>query len=449
MKTPRLMLALSCIVLALLTFDGNAQEPRTIEPYFAESEIAAEHTAELRQAQEGRMLVLAGEDIAFSLDNGINVQFSNGSGRRLLISRGTGYRAFTYPAWSLDGESIAFAAQRNDSRMVDLVVANADGSNPTVILVLNDGYFNSMIQSISWSWDHQFIMFNYAFDDSQLNSYFLVCTIRRNGQNYTYVQDFLRNYSQYEPLTASQRYAYISTGTAFDANTRLRVSNLNGTNDVVWFTFQGAIAGLTHVAWKNANSIYTVIRNWSAYPNREVLLRVDKTTGGSTYTVIVQSDPGGSLWSPTLSPDRTKIYNAEIVNNTSTMWLTTLGANGLPVSVVAKGIGFFPNWRQRIPPPNSTPEDGPGIPKSLVLEQNYPNPFNPSTTIGFQVPERAHVALRVYDMLGKEIATLVDEDMSPGRHAVDWNAAGMSSGVYLCVLHSGARVSSRRMLLLK
>jgi len=449
MKTFSTIFALSFLVLTLLTSGGNAQTPRAIQPHFVESEVAVAHTAELREAQEEHQLMLAGEDIAFSLDNGINVQFSNGSGRRLLISRGTGYRAFTYPAWSLDGEAIAFAAQRNDSRMVDLVVANADGSNPTAILVLNDGYFNSKIQSISWSWDHQFLMFNYVFDDNQLNSYFLVCTIRRNGQTYTYVQDFLRNYSQYEPLTSSQRYAYISTGTAFDANTRLRVSNLNGTNDVVWFTFQGVIAGMTHVAWKNANSIYTVIRNWSAYPNREVLLRIDKTTGGSTYTVIVQSDPGGSLWSPTLSLDRTKIYNAEIVNNTSTMWLTTLGTNGLPVSVEAKGIGFFPNWRQRIPPPNSTPEEGKGVPKSLALEQNYPNPFNPSTTIPFYVPERAHVTVRAYDMLGREIATLVDETVSPGRHTVEWNASGIASGAYLCVLHSGGQVTSRHMLLLK
>ena len=431
-----------------------AQDQRQIRPCLAESETARAHTREIQSDQGGLKRLLTGEEIIFSMDNGVNVQFANGSGRRLLISRGTGYRAFTYPTWSLDGASIAFAAQRTDSRVVDIVVANANGSSPTVILTLNDGYYNSMVQSISWSWDNQFIMFNYAFDDNQLNSYFLVCTIRRNGQNYTYVEDFLRSYSQYEPVTQSQRYAYLSTGTAFDANTRLRVSNLNGSNDVVWFTFQGAIAGLTHVSWKNANSIYTVIRNWSQYPNKEVLLRIDKTSGGSTWTTIVISSTGASLWSPSSSPSRTQFYISEMTSTTATLYLVTLGSNGLPTSIDAKGTGLFPNWRQQNPDP--VEENDPAIARDFRLEQNYPNPFNPVTNIEYYCPKPGFVSMKVYDLLGHEMATLVNEVKLPGSYTVQWDArlpggqaSGVASGVYFYRIQAGNFVDTKRLLLLK
>lgn len=415
--------------------------------YNSESSVPRTHTAELREAQQKIAHIDAGEDIAFVLDNGINIQFANGTGRRLLIGRSSGYRSFFYPTWSLDGATIAFAGQRTDPRVVDLIVANANGSNATVILTLNTGYFTSLIQSISWSWDHQYIMFNHLYDDSQSNSAFVVCTIRRDGQNFAYVQDLLRSYSQYEPTVSSQRYAYLSTGDPFDANSRLHVSNLNGSGDIVWFTFQGAIAGLTHVSWKNAASIYTIIRNWSQYPNKEVLLRIDKTSGGSTWTAIVVSGTGASLWAPTLSPNRTQFYIAEMTSTTVTLYLTTLGSNGLPTSIVATGTGLYPNWRQQIP--NAVNDPDPSIAGAFRLEQNYPNPFNPFTTIGFQCPKAGHVTLKVYDVLGHEVATLVDETKQPGSYAVQWDASRAASGVYLYRIQADNFVATKRLLFLK
>jgi len=81
------------------------------------------------------------------------------------------------------------------------------------------------------------------------------------------------------------------------------------------------------------------------------------------------------------------------------------------------------------------------IPESYTLEQNFPNPFNPSTTIKFTVPKRGkqlnHVTLKIYDVLGKEIESLVNEDLSPGTYRIDWNASDFSSGVYFYKLTSG------------
>jgi hypothetical protein len=87
--------------------------------------------------------------------------------------------------------------------------------------------------------------------------------------------------------------------------------------------------------------------------------------------------------------------------------------------------------------------------KDYALEQNYPNPFNPSTKIKFQLPKDGFVTLKVYDILGKEIATLINEEKSQGKYEVNFNASSLSSGVYIYKIQAGDFVSSRKMILLK
>jgi len=72
-----------------------------------------------------------------------------------------------------------------------------------------------------------------------------------------------------------------------------------------------------------------------------------------------------------------------------------------------------------------------GLPKSFAMNQNYPNPFNPSTTIKYQMPASGHVTLKVFDILGNEIATLVNSNVAAGYHTVQFNANNLSSGIYL------------------
>lgn len=76
------------------------------------------------------------------------------------------------------------------------------------------------------------------------------------------------------------------------------------------------------------------------------------------------------------------------------------------------------------------------VPESIYLTQNYPNPFNPETSIRFGLPQDGHVSLKVYDTLGREIATLVDEARSAGDHSVSWDAVRVPSGVYFCRLQT-------------
>jgi hypothetical protein len=99
---------------------------------------------------------------------------------------------------------------------------------------------------------------------------------------------------------------------------------------------------------------------------------------------------------------------------------------------------------------NSVGPEG-SIPDRFELMQNYPNPFNPTTKIGFRVSGLGSrdVRLSVYDMLGREVAVLADGTKKPGRYEVKWNAAGLSSGVYICRLSAGSFVDAKKMLLLE
>jgi hypothetical protein len=89
-------------------------------------------------------------------------------------------------------------------------------------------------------------------------------------------------------------------------------------------------------------------------------------------------------------------------------------------------------------------------PGKFVLAQNYPNPFNPSTTIEFVVPQAGWMSLKVYNMLGQEIATLYDRNVEAGKvHTAEFNAGGLASGLYYYQLRGGGAILTRRMIVLR
>jgi hypothetical protein len=89
------------------------------------------------------------------------------------------------------------------------------------------------------------------------------------------------------------------------------------------------------------------------------------------------------------------------------------------------------------------------ISNRFILLQNHPNPFNPSTTISFTLPIRSYVSLKVYDILGKEITVIANEEMGAGSHSIQWNATNVSSGVYFCRMQAGTYSETKRLLLLR
>jgi hypothetical protein len=90
-----------------------------------------------------------------------------------------------------------------------------------------------------------------------------------------------------------------------------------------------------------------------------------------------------------------------------------------------------------------------GMPKIFELSQNYPNPFNPTTVISYQLPVASEVSIKVFDMLGREVATLVNKWQEAGRYQVTFNAVSLSSSVYFYRLQAGNFVQTKKMLLIK
>jgi hypothetical protein len=91
----------------------------------------------------------------------------------------------------------------------------------------------------------------------------------------------------------------------------------------------------------------------------------------------------------------------------------------------------------------------PQIPSAFTLSQNYPNPFNPTTTIMYQLSAPSVVVLKVYDVLGREVATLANGKESAGMHQVEFNGSRLASGVYFYRLSAGNFFETKKMLLLK
>jgi hypothetical protein len=103
-------------------------------------------------------------------------------------------------------------------------------------------------------------------------------------------------------------------------------------------------------------------------------------------------------------------------------------------------------WIRSLPTPTSV-ADNSAHPDRILLEQNYPNPFNPTTTIRYAIPHASFVRLTIHNVLGQEVATLVDGEQTAGVNSVEWNAAGFASGVYFYRLRVGGNSTTMKLLL--
>ncbi|MBU1421963.1 MAG: T9SS type A sorting domain-containing protein, partial [Bacteroidetes bacterium] len=107
-------------------------------------------------------------------------------------------------------------------------------------------------------------------------------------------------------------------------------------------------------------------------------------------------------------------------------------------------------WRRPLSEMITSVQPLPGeLPAAFRLEQNYPNPFNPVTTIEYHIPVSAHVLLKVFDLLGREVATLVNEGKAVGVHTIHYDASGLAGGVYFYRIQAGNYVEARKLVLLR
>jgi len=170
---------------------------------------------------------------------------------------------------------------------------------------------------------------------------------------------------------------------------------------------------------------------------------------GSSSVTITYSDIQDTLWPGEGNIDADPYF---CFSDTAYYWLTenspcveagcdSLGNPDSTVNIGAFGIGCEEHL--------DISDRNIVLPYSFTLSQNYPNPFNPTTTISFAIEHPQFVTLKVYDLLGREIRTLIDGDRQAGQHTVPFDASNLSSGMYFYHLQAGDMAESKRMVLLK
>ena len=107
-------------------------------------------------------------------------------------------------------------------------------------------------------------------------------------------------------------------------------------------------------------------------------------------------------------------------------------------------------WKRSLAGIVSVENNNDNLPKDFLLYQNYPNPFNPSTTIQYALAKESRVTVKIYNIMGQEVMTLVDEVQNIGIHKIVWSAnPKLTSGVYFCRLTAGSYVDTKKLILLK
>jgi hypothetical protein len=152
---------------------------------------------------------------------------------------------------------------------------------------------------------------------------------------------------------------------------------------------------------------------------------------GSSYVVADSIQPGQGYW---VKVNQSGTLDLSLTPSASPRAIRIVPTNELPPS----------------PPQVGAPEGlNRAIPREYALHQNYPNPFNPMTVIRYQLPEKSHVTLKVYDLLGSEVATLVNGVEGPGDKSIVFDASNLSSGMYFYRLQAGSYMETRKLILLR
>jgi hypothetical protein len=161
----------------------------------------------------------------------------------------------------------------------------------------------------------------------------------------------------------------------------------------------------------------------------------------------------------TLSGTSSKVAG-ELVDNNGTVVAFNNGTNSNPFTLTAPAAGLYRvnagyknpslRWDSSMVSISVTNVDDNKLnPTEFKLFDNYPNPFNPSTTLRYSIPQASFTTLKIYDELGREVVTLVNETKSAGIYEVEFNASNLSSGIYYYTLQAGSFSKTNKMILMK
>jgi len=209
---------------------------------------------------------------------------------------------------------------------------------------------------------------------------------------------------------------------------------------------------------------------WLIKTDSEGIQQWSKSFGGTLNDVgysVVQSQDGGYIVAGVTNSFGAGSADMGLLKTDSLgnlIWITSIGGPNADVATDIMrtsdggyiitgvtdsfGAGLDDVWLVKLEPDITSVEKN-LITKNYNLSQNYPNPFNPNTIIRWQQPETGLATLKIYDVLGREVTTLVNEELSAGEYKVEFNGNGLTSGIYFYKLKSGSFVETKKMILLK
>jgi photosystem II stability/assembly factor-like uncharacterized protein len=185
---------------------------------------------------------------------------------------------------------------------------------------------------------------------------------------------------------------------------------------------------------KYTDSLFTIAGAISSryQPNLSLAIRNSILFAGSLIGDFILTNNDGSNWDHSLPSLTNETIYSLALNN---LFIFAGTENGI--------------WRLSYPETSTNVSKFKELPTGFSLEQNYPNPFNPTTAISYKLSAYSHVSLKVYDVLGREVATLVNENKPEGNYKVEFNTNKLVSGIYFYTMQAGAFVQTKKLILLK
>lgn len=247
-----------------------------------------------------------------------------------------------------------------------------------------------------------------------------------------------------------------------DENGHYSLSNLKSGKYYLLFAAHGYVPEFYNNAyrWEDAdvvevngtvNGINAELKEMPSKPGNGIIAGIIKALDGKFISgvLITIKNSAGDAVSSAITDDNGNYQVSELADGNYTVQASKVDYESKAADVSVSGSNTAQvnlNMKQTV---TSVKNGGKTIPTEIKLVGNYPNPFNPSTTISFTLPSQEFTSLKVYNMLGQEVAALVNEKLDAGVYKINFNAAQLSSGVYLYQLKAGNYSSVMKMVLTK
>jgi len=382
------------------------------------------------QTQTGLTHIFQTGKIAFSItppgdDNEIYTINADRTGLRQLAShegRDAG------PAWSPDASKIAFYTHSTTESWWSIFVMDSSGDNIQRLTDTEDVWDSSP----SWSPDGTQIAFSREYPLQNFRSEIWVMNADSGGNQH--MIDSLAGMQEWSP--DGNQFVFISDR---DGDSEIYKMNISGTN-------------VQQLTFNNSEEWWP---DWS--PDGEKIAFMSDQDGN--FEIYVVDSAGNNQerltennaedWRPDWSPDGMHIAFVSMRDGNYEIYIMKANGEDQTRLTFTNGHAIQPDWRPTDISGFGDPEKEIITPIAFKLFQNYPNPFNPTTQISFSIPQLIFVNLKVYDALGNEIMSLVNEEKPAGEYEVEFDGRELTSGIYFYRLKAGNHLETKKMLLLK